>query len=1078
MFKKLLSPRAVYLSLIAAFLCCMATNTHAQITLYSRTVLTGQTYAPMVGGTVINTNAGLSAGSMSTNADDGAVLVNLPFTFPYDNNNFTQATFCTNGWVGLGNQLTVSAANGRIQGNLFTGTVPNNTLAAWFGDMSANFPGPAGVGSMRHGLTAPGEYTFEWRNATGSGFGSTAVNLINFMIKIYGQGSATPGRIEMLYGTQAGALTTGRAIGIEDAVGGPNRFINALNGSFTLTTTATAWPGNGNGYRFDPPPPCVGTPTAGTVNAPANVCPGANFNLALSGHSVGPGILYQWQSRTLPGGTFANIPAATTAAITTNTTVPREYRCVVTCFNSAQTVNTAPVSIGINSFYVCYCKTGLGGSTAASIDSVIISGTTLRNGSPGTAPGFYTQYQPVGSLTTSLQAGGLYTLTVKYGSAAAGSLWIDANQNNVFEASEWTRINTNATTGEVVFQVPPTALSGLTGMRIRSSAPTASNGAANACSNIASGEIEDYVINITPAPVNDIKLQALLSPLNGVELCPYKNIPARIVVYNNGSAPQTNFTVTVNLTGPVPATNSFVYSNVLAPFRTDTLWFTSYVLQIPGMYRVQAHTALSGDVNIFNDSSTVNTFTLNGSANPPIVRKDSVCFGEEAVLRVLPDGYKHNWYMTSVYGTKVFTGDTLRIPNLQRDTFFYVCSEPATNNTGSLTTTTAAGNGCGGGAMFNIVPNVNMRVDSFAALFAATGNQTVNVYYRLGSFAGNETNASAWTLLGTANITVGSTTVPTVFTVNTPLNVTVGNTYGIYVNYNASYTNGNTTFSNTDMIIQTGTGLCGQFTGTNASRMFNGTVYYSIGPKICESPLEPIGAYAGPAPVVNLGKDIKACEGQNIILDAGHFGASYRWNTVEFTQTINVKDAPGTYWVEVDKYCIASDTVTVELDPLPKTSGISYQRVGNAYIFTAAGLQFADKVLWNFGDGTTSTAVTPQHTYATGGIYKVLLILTNKCGSDTTELLIPLGINNIASQNDKVLLYPNPANSSITLEYEEMPANADIIVVNMLGAVVLQQKATNAAKQVIDISSLPAGNYILKLQSDKMVANKPFTVSR
>ncbi len=1077
MLRRLLSYIAGNLPMITAIMCVSAISSTAQITLYSRTVLTGQTYTQIPAGTTINTNAGLSA-SMSTNADDGAVLVNLPFTFPYDNNNFNQVTFCTNGWIGMGNQLTVTAAQGRAAGNLFTGTLPNNTIAAWFGDMSANFPAPAGIGRMVHGQTAPGVYTFEWRNATGSGFGSTTVNLINFMIRLYGQGSATPGRIEILYGTQTGALTTGRSIGIEDAVGGANRFINAVNGSFTLTTTAGAWPGNGNGYRFDPPPPCVGTPNAGAVNAPANVCPGANFNLSLSGHSTGPGILYQWQSRVLPGGTFANIAGATTSTVTTNTTVAREYRCVVTCFNSAQTVNTTPVSISINSFYVCYCKTGLGGSNTASIDSVIIAGTTLRSGSPGTAPGFYTQYQPVVPVTATLQAGGLYTMTVKYGSAAAGSLWIDANQNNVFEASEWTRINTNSTTGEVVFQVPPTALTGLTGIRIRSSDPTATNGAVNACSNIASGETEDYVINITPAPVNDLKLQALLSPLNGVELCPYKNIPARIVIYNNGSAPQSNFVVTVNLNGPTTATNSFTYTNTLAPFRTDTLWFASYVLQLPGIYTVRAHTVLTGDVNPLNDSSVTNSFKLNGSANPPIVRKDSVCYGEEAVLRVLPDGYKHNWYMTSVYGNKVFTGDTLRIPNLQRDTFFYVCSEPTTSSFGSLTTTSAAGNGCGGGAMFNVVPNANLRIDSFAALFAATGNQAVNVYYRVGSFAGNETNAGAWTLLGTTNVNVSTTTGLTNFTVNTPLNLTVGNTYGIYVNYNASYTNGSNTFTNADMSIQTGTGLCGLFTGTNAGRMYNGTVYYSTGPAICESPLEPIGAYVGPAPVVNLGNDIKGCEGQNIILDAGHFGASYRWNTVEFTQTINVKDAPGTYWVEVDKYCLGSDTVNVELDPLPKTSGISYQRVGNAYNFTAAGLQFADKVLWMFGDGTSSSSISPQHTYASGGIYKVILILTNKCGSDTTELLIPLGVSNIVSAEDNALLYPNPASNSITFEYEDMPANADMSIVNTLGAVVWQQKATNAKKQQIDISNLPVGNYILKLHTDKAFINKPFVVSK
>lgn len=39
--------------------------------------------------------------------------------------------------------------------------------------------------------------------------------------------------------------------------------------------------------------------------------------------------------------------------------------------------------------------------------------------------------------------------------------------------------------------------------------------------------------------------------------------------------------------------------------------------------------------------------------------------------------------------------------------------------------------------------------------------------------------------------------------------------------------------------------------------------------------------------------------------------------------------------------------------------------------------------LWNFGDGGTSTALSPSHTYATFGTYNVCLISTSGCGSDT-----------------------------------------------------------------------------------------------
>ncbi|RYD95408.1 MAG: fibronectin type III domain-containing protein, partial [Sphingobacteriales bacterium] len=260
-----------------------ALNSNAQVNTYQWSALTGLTYTELTGGTVINTDAQLSTGTIGASADDGAVLITLPFTFTFNGVGYTQVTMCTNGWVGMGNQLGITPAQGRAAGNLFTNVVPNNLIGGWFGDGSANFPAP-NPGSMVYGPRGTDVFVFEWKSATGNGFTASTTNLISFQIVIYGPGSTSPGRIETLYGAATGTPSTGRTIGLG---GTGTDFINGLTGSTTSTATAAAWPGNGNGFRFNPAPPCVApTSLAATVSVtPATTTVSGSFTAAATAPS-------------------------------------------------------------------------------------------------------------------------------------------------------------------------------------------------------------------------------------------------------------------------------------------------------------------------------------------------------------------------------------------------------------------------------------------------------------------------------------------------------------------------------------------------------------------------------------------------------------------------------------------------------------------------------------------------------------------------------------------------------------------------------------------------------------------------
>jgi hypothetical protein len=220
----------------------------------------------------------------------------------------------------------------------------------------------------------------------------------------------------------------------------------------------------------------------------------------------------------------------------------------------------------------------------------------------------------------------------------------------------------------------------------------------------------------------------------------------------------------------------------------------------------------------------------------------------------------------------------------------------------------------------------------------------------------------------------------------------------------------------------------------------------------------------------------------DVILDGGFAGGSYLWNTQETTQTISVKGKSGQFWVEVDKYCKASDTVNIYQQPRPSITGISFVRFGNEYTFNAAGAMNVNKVMWIFGDGGTDYGTfTPKHIYASSGSYKVLCIISNDCGPDTTALIIPLGISNVSGNGDNIALYPNPANDKLTIDFSDNHMRlSEYQVVSSIGNVVLRGKSINmsAGKMSVDISMLPAGSYFIKLIGYEATVSKPFIINR
>jgi hypothetical protein len=173
--------------------------------------------------------------------------------------------------------------------------------------------------------------------------------------------------------------------------------------------------------------PCVGTPNPGnTISSPTTAVPGGTVNLSLQNTTIGSGVTYQWQSGPTSSGPWTNFGTSSSTQTSPAVNAATWFQCVVTC--SGNTGTSAPVQVTLS-----YC-TPTGSSANTQITNVSMTGlTTLNNTSAGNAGyGNFTAVNP----TISQSQGGLVNFTLTYSSDPGTAIFIDWNNNLIFELSE------------------------------------------------------------------------------------------------------------------------------------------------------------------------------------------------------------------------------------------------------------------------------------------------------------------------------------------------------------------------------------------------------------------------------------------------------------------------------------------------------------------------------------------------------------------------------------------------------------------------------------------------------------------
>ncbi len=208
---------------------------------------------------------------------------------------------------------------------------------------------------------------------------------------------------------------------------------------------------------------------------------------------------------------------------------------------------------------------------------------------------------------------------------------------------------------------------------------------------------------------------------------------------------------------------------------------------------------------------------------------------------------------------------------------------------------------------------------------------------------------------------------------------------------------------------------------------------------------------------------------------------NYNWSTP--TQTIcssincnTITDSPSlttTYSLTVTDVNNCSQTYqytinTVSTPTVLATTNNTLICTGNSATLTASG---ANTYSWSSGSSSDTEVVSP----VSSADYTVTGTDVNGCSNlavITQSVSLCTGINNIATDNQIINIYPNPTNGILNIETDIIMYNSKIDIYNAFGILVLSERIMNTENS-ININVLNNGIYLIKIiENDKIVSIK------
>lgn len=392
----------------------------------------------------------------------------------------------------------------------------------------------------------------------------------------------------------------------------------------------------------------------------------------------------------------------------------------------------------------------------------------------------------------------------------------------------------------------------------------------------------------------------------------------------------------------------------------------------------------------------------------------------------------------------------------------------------SLTTTYSAGNG-NSGIMFNIKGIQNTAITGFHVSINTTPATPtiIKLYYRKGTYLGNETNQAAWTFIDSVQVMAGGTGVPVYVPINTSIIVPAGQKYGFYITTNdpgisLDYTDGTNEDSvyvaNSYFEVREGRGMGYPFTLSGVPRVFNGSVHFC--PEVAVQCDTINTTYAAGNGQDGAMFDVTAV--QDLTLDRLYASVDGEgWMKIYYKNgTYSGFETNPSAWTLLDSAYVSPLTtmiptlINISLD-LPVPSGqtlglyVTGNQTGASVDYTngtAEGSVFASDSYIQVKEGRGV-----EYPFGANYVPRILNTTIDYCPG----LLTGIEVRNDLSSN----LYPNPFSTSATLQLGTGITldNAVLKIYDVLGKQVGSITGISNNTVQIEKGDLPAGVYIYRL---------------